>query len=221
MYIYLDESGDLGFDFGKEATTSYFVITLLVVKNQWNLRKIDKAVERTLKNKINVRKKGKRPESELKGSKTDISIKKYFYRQIEHADFAIYTIALNKKRVYEDLQKKKERLYNYISRLVIEKIPFSAVKTKVIIALDRRKSKGEIGEFNWYLFTQLKGLLPPKIPLEIFHHASFESKGIQAVDMFCWGIFRKYERRDPKWYKIFREKIKFETKYLPNKKGEP
>lgn len=221
MHIYLDESGDLGFDFGKKATATYFIITLLVVKDQKDLRKINKAVERTLKNKINVSKRGKKQENELKGSKTSIAIKKYFFRQLEEAHLEIYTIALNKKRVYGDLKKKKERLYNYISRLVIEKIPFSGVRTKVIITLDKRKDKGEVGEFNSYLFTQLQGLLPPRIPLEIYHRASFESKGIQATDMFSRGIFRKYQRKDQAWYTLFREKIQFETEYLPNKKGEP
>ncbi len=28
-YIFMDESGDLGFDFDKSGTTNYFVITLL------------------------------------------------------------------------------------------------------------------------------------------------------------------------------------------------
>ena len=30
MFIFLDESGDLGFDFDKAKTSRYFVITLLV-----------------------------------------------------------------------------------------------------------------------------------------------------------------------------------------------
>jgi hypothetical protein len=37
----------------------------------------------------------------------------------------------------------------------------------------------------------------------------------QAADLFSWGIFRKYEKRDTEWYKIFNSKIRYESKYLP------
>lgn len=56
MFIYLDESGDLGFDYfdyNKKNTTKKFVVTLLVC-NSANARKaFEKAVRRTLKNKLN------------------------------------------------------------------------------------------------------------------------------------------------------------------------
>lgn len=215
MYIYLDESGDLGFDFNKRATTDYFVVTLLLVRNKQNKIKIDKAVERTLKNKINVGKRAKKPENELKGTKTSLGVKEYFYRQIEKAEFEIYTIALNKRRVFKYLQENHERLYNYVARLVIDQIPFRGAKAKIVLSLDKSKSRKEIKEFNRYLFNQLEGVLPLKIPLEIYHLASYESKGVQAADLFCWGVFRKYERGDTKWYKVFKEKIRFKGVYLP------
>lgn len=34
MHIYLDESGDLGFEFGDKNPSSHFIITLLVCDNQ-------------------------------------------------------------------------------------------------------------------------------------------------------------------------------------------
>lgn len=39
--------------------------------------------------------------------------------------------------------------------------------------------------------------------------------GLQAVDLFSWGIFRKYENGDYGWYTIYWHKIRFETEYLP------
>ncbi len=38
--------------------------------------------------------------------------------------------------------------------------------------------------------------------------------GLQAVDVFSWGIFRKYERKDKEWFDIFREKVKYDSVYL-------
>jgi hypothetical protein len=41
-YIYMDESGDLGFDFSKDGTSDCFVITFLFVKDK---RPVEKIVE--------------------------------------------------------------------------------------------------------------------------------------------------------------------------------
>lgn len=82
------------------------------------------------------------------------------------------------------------------------------------MTLDKSKDQKGIKEFNQYLLLQLQGLIPINIPLEIYHVASSESRGIQAVDLFSWGIFRKYERNDMAWYEMFGKNIKFEDVYL-------
>ncbi len=50
----------------------------------------------------------------------------------------------------------------------------------------------------------MKGRLHPSIPLTIEHVDSQQSLGIQAVDLFSWGIYRKYEHNDTKWYDYFK-----------------
>jgi hypothetical protein len=123
-------------------------------------------------------------------------------------------MTLNKRRVYEKLTRDKERVYNYISRLVLDKIPFEKAQEQVILVLDKSKSPKEIGDFNQYIFRQLKGRLDPKVPLDIKHENSRQYHGLQAVDLFSWGIFRKYEKRDSEWFDIFRDKVAFEDQYL-------
>ena len=49
LYIYLDESGDLGFDFSKSGTTRKFVVTLLCCESLTARRDMEKAIRRTLK----------------------------------------------------------------------------------------------------------------------------------------------------------------------------
>jgi len=90
VFIYLDESGDLGFDFTKGKTTRKFVITLLVCDTQTAPRQFKKAVRRTLKNKINRRKKKSERILELKGSNTRIEIKKYFFKQLKDVSFRTF-----------------------------------------------------------------------------------------------------------------------------------
>ena len=119
MEIFLDESGDLGFDFRKPATSRFFIITLLVLKNRQASEKLRLAVRRTLKNKVHVKKKAKKLFNELKGAKTAFGVKRYFYRHLRSADFSIYTAVLDKHQVGLHLRQNPERLYNFMSHSTI------------------------------------------------------------------------------------------------------
>ena len=211
LYLYLDESGDLGFDFVNKKPSKFFIITILAIRGRDNNRMLIKAVKKTLARKLNRKKS---VAAELKGARTIIEIKKYFYSRVKDLKFAIYSLTLNKKRVYERLTRNKERVYNYISRLVLDKIPFDQAQEQVILILDKSKSPKEVREFNEYVLGQLTGRLDPKVPLDIKHENSYHYNGLQAVDLFSWGIFRKYEKKDTEWLEIFQEKIAYEDQYL-------
>ena len=195
MFIYLDESGDLGFNFEKRKITKKFVITLLVCDSDVARKEFDKAVRRTLKNKLNRRKKNSRFRTELKGIGTAVIVKKYIFRNIKTNRWAIYSLILNKNRVDTNLQTNfgKKKLYNFLARFFIEKLNLSKVQRNVELIVDRCKNKEEVRDFNQYLVNQLEVLLPLNIDLNISHLTSQESTGLQAVDLFSWGIFRKYE----------------------------
>lgn len=216
MFIFLDESGCLGFDFTKKKTSQKFVITILVLKNFDAVQRVKKAVRRTLKNKVNRSKSGKQIAAELKGTRTTLAVKEYFYRNMPKEGCGIYTVILNKSRVNEDLRTKKgkKKLYNFLARFILEKLDLSEAAETVNLIMDRCKNKEEIQDFNHYVANQLEGLLPLHVPLYITHESSQENTGLQAVDLFCWGVARKYERRDSKWYEMFKENILFETEYL-------
>lgn len=216
-FLYLDESGDLGFDFINRKPSNYFTVTILAVGDYSRSRAIFKATIKTLKRKLNRGFFKRRIVQELKGAETTLDVKKYLYKQLESIKFGLYSVTLNKRRVYKELSEKKSHVYNYIARLVLDKIPFEQAPDRVHLIIDKSKSKPQIKEFNNYIIEQLKGRLDPKIPLEINHCRSVENRGIQVADMFCWGIFRKYEKEDPTWYEIFKSKVIFETVYLPNK----
>jgi len=58
----------------------------------------------------------------------------------------------------------------------------------------------------------------PEILERVFHlthELSQNNPGLQATDLFSWGIFRKHERQDDEWYSFFSEWIIFEDEYLP------
>jgi hypothetical protein len=210
LYLYLDETGDLGFDFFAKKPSRYFTVTVMLVRGVENRKRIAKAIKRTIKNKL------KKPSCfELKGTKTDIEIKKYFYRRVEAVPFELYALTLNKKRLYDYLTQKKDRVYNFIARKVLDVIPFTNASVRVSLVVDKCKGKREIKEFNNYLIQQLGGKIDPMIPFDIDHHLSHEDLPLQAVDLFSWGIFRKYEKKDTEWFEVFRDKVKYDDVYLP------
>ena len=147
-WIYLDESGDLGFDFVNKKPSRFFTVCLLVIDDGKTHNQIKKAIRKTLKRKLNKPKKNRI--LELKGTHTTIGIKEYFFKFIANENFSLYAITLNKRRVYESLTKDKERVYNWIARLILDKIPFEKAKQRVQLVLDRSKGRIEIVEFNRY-----------------------------------------------------------------------
>ncbi len=215
MIIYLDESGDLGFDFAEKSPSKYLVITLLACDNKESVNTFKTAVKRTLKNKLNL-KKSKRTIEELHATKTSLPIKQYFYRQIKNHDWKIYTVALNKCCTYSHLRtpQGKKRLYNFLAQFVLEKVDFSQSPNTVTLVVDKSKNKKEIQDFNGYLTAQLEATLPLNTSLNIYHEDSRNDAGLQAVDAFCWGIYRKYEHLDTDCYLSFSKQIAFETEYL-------
>ena len=176
------------------------------------------AVRRTLKNKINTKAKNKRVVTELKGTKTCFEHKQYFFRHIKSDDWSIYSVVLNKDRIKPHLRTKtgKAKLYNFLSRFILEKLPLRQTFTNVHLVVDRSKNRNEIKDFNRYLQNQIEALLPLNTGFKVEHLNSQEDPGLQCIDLFCWGIFRKYEYNDKNWFDVYCHKIKFITEYLPN-----
>ncbi len=212
-WLYLDESGDLGFDFVNKKPSKFFTVCIVATSHRNTKNLFRRSIKRTLRNKINHR-KSTRKETELKGTSTRQEIKEYAWRQIEDATFGIYAVTLNKQRVYRRLTEDKARVYNYITRQVIDRIPFEKADGNVVMQVDKSKGREQINEFNSYLENQLEGRIDPRHALRFEHVNSEASPGIQWADMFGWGIFRKYERKDQKWFDVFKGKVLFDEQFL-------
>jgi hypothetical protein len=212
FYLFLDESGDLGFDFHKPGTTRYFVVAVLMLPSTADKRAMEKAVERTIKSKISPSRKD-RGGLELKGAETDFNVKRYFWRQCENIDFEIYSAILDKKTLPSMQQMQTSRVYNFLARKVVDEVPWPKADIRIVISIDRSQPPHEIQILNQSLLAHLEGKISPNVPLHIYHVNSQAAKGLQAVDMFAWGIFRRYERNDTAWYNCFSGKVKREIKF--------
>jgi len=56
-YLYLDESGDLGFDFINKKPSKFFTITILALSSYKSNRQLIKAVKTTIRRKLNPKSK--------------------------------------------------------------------------------------------------------------------------------------------------------------------
>lgn len=211
-YLYLDESGDLGFDFVNKKPSRFFTVCILATSQRESFLKIRQAVRKTIRRKLNKPKRNKI--QELKGTNTTLAVKRYFYQQIEDVTFGLYSMTLNKRRVYERLTYEKDRVYNFIARKVLDQIPFEKASSRVQVVIDKSKSKPEIVEFNNYIFQQLEARLDPKVSMNIDHLISHQDAVLQATDLFTWGVFQKYERKNEEWYQVFKKKALFDELYL-------
>ncbi|NNM60498.1 MAG: DUF3800 domain-containing protein [Legionellales bacterium] len=218
LYLFLDESGDLGFDWTKKGTTPYFIITLLVCYDENTVKKIKSAVQKTLKNKVNHKKNKTRIMQELKGGSIELPIKKYFFMHLPAEGWGIYAITLDKRNIYPHLQSKagKQKLYNFLSKFLISKINIPETLKSISLVMDRCKKIDDINDCNNYLRNEIFRILPSiKTVFDVTHEMSHKNHLLQAADLFCWGIFRKMMQNDSSWYEVFKKKVVFEEVYWP------
>jgi len=219
FYLFLDESGCLGFDFDRSGTSRFFTITVLLVR-QNSLAKVKNAVKRTLKNKINNKKQKRKRIKELKGTSTSFSIKSYFYKQMPKEGWKVFSIYIDKRNAYENLKTKqgKKRLYNYLSKTLIDKIvEFLKVKSlsasRISIIVDRSKDRTDIQDFNLYVKTHIEAEMPFETQIYIDHENSEDNPGLQAVDLFCYGCQKQKLYASDPWYNLFKSNL-YEVKHF-------
>ena len=97
-YIFLDESGDLGF---KKTSSKWFLFTIAIVPEPRMLENVVKKIWRPLK------KKHKRLGELHAYHANDITRTRMLQKLNELSDLKILTVILNKQKVYVDLQNQK------------------------------------------------------------------------------------------------------------------
>lgn len=210
-YIFLDESGDLGFDPTKK-NSKYFVITILATHDKKPIDKIIKKVHSKLKKKIKKLSGGV-----LHAYKEKPSTRKKILTLLNRKECLVMTIYLNKSKVYTHLKEEKHVLYNYVTNILLDRI----IKKKLVssedvvylIASRRETNKFLNDNFKNYLQSQITSLHKIKVEIEI--KTPSEEKSLQAVDFVSWAIFRKHEHGDVSYFKLIRNKIIEENPLFP------
>jgi len=203
VYVYLDESGDLGFGQG---STKYFTIAFVIVKDPVPFRRCVKAVK--IKHHIPR-------EVELKGNTTREVVKKDLLSRFLELDMEVHAITVKKENVEPKLRKDTNILYNYMVGLsLVERILWEPAGAKVVINVDRRIISITSGfNFNQYLSYKIWYERERRdIDLEIHHLDSHQAYAIQGIDVICNSIFRKYNSNNYVLFNIIRGKVRSDKK---------
>lgn len=208
MYIFLDESGDLGF--GKRSS-KWFLFTLVMVDDPRILERVIKKVRK------NLAKKYKRKMSELHAYHCDDITRSRVLSRLAEEDIVVVTTILNKSKVYVDLQNQKNYLYNFTANIILDRL----INTKLIdgnkhisLVVDRKDTKKHLREnFIAYITEAMKKRRGGSFEMSLA--ASHDEKGLQAVDFISWAVFRKYEKGDFEFYELIKNKIVDERLLFP------
>jgi len=208
-YIFLDESGELGF---KSASSKYFVITLLSCDEEeiYSIRRIIKRVrEKIIKKKLK-----KYPE--LKGNNSTDKIREEILNRFARTNSEIFVIILEKSKVLEYLKDKKNKLYNYISNLILNEC--SLDNSHVCLVVDKSKTNRSLREdFDNYIRRSLSNK-NKLCNLTIKHENSQKEGCLQVLDFVSWAIFRNYEYKDSRFIQIIKDKIVIKKELFEDKK---
>lgn len=196
LYVYMDESGDLGFEFDS-GSSQYFVITLVVTKDSAALaRCMKKAREKVIKKKWHQ-------VSELKANKSSENVINRVLAEFQKVDAQIHYIVVDKKQVFDYLRSQKKRLYNYIAGIILGETNLSFDDITMIV--DKRETKLFARDnFDAYIVEKLQRA---GRSAKISHFASSRNASLQTVDHLCWSIFRNYEHHDSRFYAKIQHKI--------------
>jgi len=203
-YIFMDESGDLGFNFLKVNTSKNFIVTFLFVNNIRPLQKVVQKTFRTLPKKI------LRGHCGVLHSSKDISSTKIklLTQLVKMNDFRIMSIRINKEKYFLDFKNKPNLLYNHIVSILLKRI----LNKNLLNEMDNINFIASQKETNKYLNNNFKKYLNDNLntkytKFNIQIKKPHQEKGLQIVDCLSWSLFRKYEYLDEIYYDIFKEFI--------------
>lgn len=204
-YIFLDESGDLGFNFKKKKTSKYFVITFLFVKEKNPVEKIVKKIFKGF-SKIEV----KNHHGVLHAFKESPRTRQKLLNLFREKNMSnVLVVYLNKKKVYTKLQDEKQVLYNYVTNILLDRVctkKLIPTDERIFLIASRRETNKFLNQnFTAYLKSQVKD--NHKLDIEIEIKSPTQEKSLQVVDMLSWAIFRKYEHGDESYYNLIKPDI--------------
>ncbi len=216
-YLYIDESGDLGFEKG----SNYFIITCAKIDNEKDnvafLRIPKKVRQRTLKKKY---KKG----FELKFTNSSPLIRERYLSRLKDLDLQVFSLIIKKEYTNNELRDNLPILYNYLLKILLEKpLKEIDISNNLTIYLDKCMSKNQMENFRAYIETEFVYLFNKVPKINVVHVSSAGHPGLQVTDFICGAFGYKYNTAKQKgdcesYINLFKDKVIIEKNDLFKKK---
>lgn len=205
VYIYMDESWDLGFS-QKEWSSRFFIVTCLMVQNP-------KDVEIIMKN---VRKWAWWKGIKINGT--------FFHSNKESKDLVqkilkitmtkpvnVIVSIMDKTRILDKRKQNPHQLYNDLVASLLEQYisRFLTPSDCVNFIASRRETKKSLKE---QFYESIKWKIGDKCKVIIEIKGPWSDKGLEVVDAIAFAFHQKYEHDNRELYDLIKENILFECK---------
>ena len=191
-YIFIDESGDLGF---KTSSSHYFILVAILVSNPKKLDNLVKNTYRKYKRRIYK-------SNELKATKTPNDINMDIIVKLNKIDNKVFAIVFEKSNIYKlDFQNDINILYDILASKLAN---LREINDKTVIIVDKNKNQIQIKNFNEVFKKNLNNL--KNHPISFIHANSINYKGLQIADLLSWSIYQKYENKNDAFEKLIENK---------------
>lgn len=195
IYIYIDESGDLGFS---EKSCNYFVISAVRIEDEKTKMKFESIIDRIKKKKL---KKKEKMNSEMKFSNSKRT-REIILKEILELNIEIFSVILFKNMIKEKTPKEIIYLNLVLKLLTVLNIE----NEKSIIYIDKSFTYEKSKWFNYKIFEKYKYCA-------VYHENSYENKGLMAIDFIVGSFGYKYNSKNCTYYDLIKLKIKSELRY--------
>jgi hypothetical protein len=192
--IYVDESGDLGWNFSapyrQGGSSRYLTIAALCVPTAKKHipKRVIKDLYRTFKWTVGLEKKWSEMTPQERGAFAIAAVKMCE----QHTDIHLHGITVKKENVEAHIRNDENKLYNYMIRLSV--LDCMAAEDRVSFVPDPRSIKVESGNsLHDYLQTELWFTKKVKTVLITTPMDSKSCRGIQFADMLAGLIQHRFE----------------------------
>lgn len=198
IYIYIDESGDLGFDFSKNPSKHFLVCALLTS----NPKQIEAKIRRLLRT---LRPSRKEYTGTVHAYEEVPKTRKRVLKIIAESNLAVGISYINKRDAKSHMHQS---IYNGMithSILSLNDIGLIKQDEPISISISRRETNRFLREQMINEVRDLESILNLQIQVSISPpHAH---KCLQLVDFCSWAAFRELEYSDNTYFKIIEGKV--------------
>lgn len=203
LHLFLDESGDLGFDFTKRGTSRVFVVTILVTREKRSIEKVVRRVHRGLRAKF------RRMGGVLHAYREEDATRRRLLTGLAQKHCSIIAIVLNKRKVFTKLQDEKAVLYNYVTNILMDRLMNKHLvepgESVTLVASQRETNKFLNENFRSYILGRVR--TSHDLGIEVTIKTPSQEKALQAADSVSWAIFRKFQHDDSSYFDLIGEKV--------------